>query len=189
MKTIAQQLGVTDFPFDIRDKRGNLIYHERDRHFWQISGLDAKTFWARWEYDEKGNQIYFENSYGKIIDNRPKELAKEIAEEQTISQQLGINQFPFEITDDRGRLLYMEWWKSWSRWEHNEKGWLIYYKNSDNFWERWKHDENGKEIYYENSRGEIRGNRPNEKTNPELDPKPTPMIIEFNGKKYKLIEI
>ncbi len=71
-KTIAQQLGVTDFPFEIRDKRGNLIYHERDHHFWQISGLDAKTFWARWEYDEKGNQIYFENYYGKIIDNRPK---------------------------------------------------------------------------------------------------------------------
>ena len=38
MKTIAQQLNVTDFPFIIKDKNGN--------------------------------EIYFENSYGVIIDNR-----------------------------------------------------------------------------------------------------------------------
>jgi hypothetical protein len=75
-KTIAQELGIKEFPFEIMDDRGRLIYHERNRHFWQISGLDAETFWARFEYDEKGNQIYFENSYGRIIDNRPKPKAE-----------------------------------------------------------------------------------------------------------------
>ena len=28
MKTIAQQLNVTDFPFEIKDKNGNQIYFE-----------------------------------------------------------------------------------------------------------------------------------------------------------------
>jgi hypothetical protein len=29
-------------------------------------------FWCKYEYDSKGNQIYFENSYGVVKDNRPK---------------------------------------------------------------------------------------------------------------------
>jgi len=40
MKTKAQKLNITDFPYS--------------------------------EYDEKGNEIYFEDSDGVIIDNRPK---------------------------------------------------------------------------------------------------------------------
>jgi hypothetical protein len=40
MKTIAQQLNVTEFPFTVEDSQGN--------------------------------QIYYENSYGYILDNRPK---------------------------------------------------------------------------------------------------------------------
>ncbi len=61
MKTIAEQLGITNFPFKIKNERGNEIYKE-----WEDG------FWARWEFDEQGNYIYFENSYGRIIDNRPK---------------------------------------------------------------------------------------------------------------------
>ncbi len=63
-KTIAQQLGVTEFPFRIKDKRGRLIYLEYD-----------DGFWARWEYDDKGNEIYYQNSDGEIRDNRPKPKA------------------------------------------------------------------------------------------------------------------
>ncbi len=51
-KTIAQQLNITDFPFEIRDKTGNLIYIEKQ-----------DGFWLRWEY----------NSEGFVEDNRPKE--------------------------------------------------------------------------------------------------------------------
>ena len=61
MKTIAQQLNVKDFPFEIKDKNGNLIYFK-----------NSYGFWSKSEYDFNGNQIYFENSKGKIIDNRPK---------------------------------------------------------------------------------------------------------------------
>ena len=59
MKTIAQQLNVTEFPFIIKDKNGNVIYSE-----------DSYQYWVKTEYDSNG-LIYFENSDGKIIDNRP----------------------------------------------------------------------------------------------------------------------
>ena len=53
MKTIAQQLNVTEFPFIIRDKNGNQIYFE-----------DSKGYWYKKEYDSNGNEIYHENSNG-----------------------------------------------------------------------------------------------------------------------------
>jgi hypothetical protein len=55
-KTIAQELRVKDFPFEIRDGKGNLIYKE-----WNDG------YWARWEYDDRGNQMYHENSKGLIL--------------------------------------------------------------------------------------------------------------------------
>ena len=62
MKTIAQQLGVTDFPFRIKDKKGRLIYRE-----------DLDRVWERYEYDSLDREIYCEDSNGVITDNRPKE--------------------------------------------------------------------------------------------------------------------
>ena len=59
MKTIAEQLNIKDFPFEIKDSKGNNIYYE-----------DSNNFWCKREYDEQGNQIYYENSYGKIVNNR-----------------------------------------------------------------------------------------------------------------------
>ena len=53
MQTIAQQLNVTEFPFMIKDKNGNLIYHE-----------DSTGFWAKREFDSNGNEIYYEASDG-----------------------------------------------------------------------------------------------------------------------------
>ncbi len=60
-KTIAQQLNIKDFPFEIKDKNGNQIYIE-----------DSSGYWYKSEYDQNGNRIYYENSKGYIIDNRPK---------------------------------------------------------------------------------------------------------------------
>ena len=62
MKTIAQQLNITDFPFEIKDKNGHLIYYE-----------DSDGHWWRNEYDSDGNERYYEDSDKLIIDNRPKE--------------------------------------------------------------------------------------------------------------------
>ena len=53
MQTIAQQLKIKDFPFEIKDDNGNRIYHE-----------NSDGFWLKREYDEKGNGIYYEDSHG-----------------------------------------------------------------------------------------------------------------------------
>jgi hypothetical protein len=51
MKTIAEQLGVTDFPFIIADKNDLVIYVEHSNRFWE-----------RHEYDSNGNEKYNENT-------------------------------------------------------------------------------------------------------------------------------
>jgi len=72
MKTIAQQLNVTEFPFEIRDKNSNKIYFENSNGYWRKS-----------EYDENRNVIYYENSHGEIVDNRPKSIVEFTMEELT----------------------------------------------------------------------------------------------------------
>ena len=52
MKTIAQQLNVTAFPFVIKDKDGKEIYYE-----------DSDGSWRKWERDANGKEIYCEHSH------------------------------------------------------------------------------------------------------------------------------
>lgn len=59
MKTIAQQLNIKEFPFKIRDGRGNLIYYE-----------NANGWWEKTEYDLEDEVVYHENSVGEIFDKR-----------------------------------------------------------------------------------------------------------------------
>jgi hypothetical protein len=70
MKTIAQQLNVKDFPFEIKDKNNNLIYYE-----------NSNDFWWKCEYDKNNNEIYYEDSNGYIIDKRPKSTPEYTMEE------------------------------------------------------------------------------------------------------------
>ena len=51
--TIAQQLKVKEFPFEIKDSNGKVIYYE-----------NSDGSWYKREYDSSGNQIYFESSDG-----------------------------------------------------------------------------------------------------------------------------
>jgi hypothetical protein len=71
MKTIAQQLNIKEFPFEIKDKNGKLLYAE-----------DSYNYWSKCERDENGNVRYYENSNGKIIDNRVKEMTISEAEKE-----------------------------------------------------------------------------------------------------------
>jgi hypothetical protein len=52
-KTIAQQLNIKEFPFEINDKNGNEIYYE-----------DSNGYWVKSEYDSNGNRVYYEDSNG-----------------------------------------------------------------------------------------------------------------------------
>jgi hypothetical protein len=82
MKTIAQQLNITEFPFVIKDSQGNVIYYEDSIGGWykkeydsqrkEIYYEDSDGYWVKREYDSNGKEIYFEDSKGRIIDNRPK---------------------------------------------------------------------------------------------------------------------
>ncbi len=72
--TIAQQLNVTEFPFEIKDKNGNKIYFENSGGYWskreydkngkQIYYENSDGRWVKREYDKNGNEIYYEDSDG-----------------------------------------------------------------------------------------------------------------------------
>ena len=61
MTTIAQQLNVKEFPFEVKDSQGRTIYYE-----------NSERGWFKREYDSNGNTIiYYENSSEVIVDKRP----------------------------------------------------------------------------------------------------------------------
>ena len=73
---------------------------------------------------------------------------------KTIAQQLNIKDFPFEIKDKNGKIIYVEFSNgSWCKYEYNQNGHQIYYENSNGFWEKYEYDQNGKIIYLEMSNG------------------------------------
>ena len=85
-QTIAQFLNVKDFPFEIKDKNGKLIYIEYSNGYWykceyddegnEICFENSYGFWSKRERDDKGKEIYSENSNGQIIDKRPKPMVE-----------------------------------------------------------------------------------------------------------------
>ncbi len=80
--TIAKQLKIKEFPFEIKDSNGNQIYWETSYGAWTKREYDSNgnnTYyensdgaWIKREYNSEGNLIYYESSYGTIVDNRPK---------------------------------------------------------------------------------------------------------------------
>ena len=84
MKTIAEQLNVKEFPFIIRNNKGDYIYieyrdmywckYEYDSNGWEIYYESSDGFWIKKEYDSKGVRIYYEDSEGEILDKKVKEL-------------------------------------------------------------------------------------------------------------------
>jgi len=98
MKTIAQQLNVKEFPFEIRDSDGNQVYYEDSNGFWWKSDYNSQGkeiysensfgFWWKSEYDSQGKEIYFEDSKGTILDNRPKPCEGKTVEIDGITYKL-----------------------------------------------------------------------------------------------------
>ena len=101
---------------------------------------------------------------------------------KTTAQQLNVKQFPFEIKDNNGKVIYSEnsngfWWKSefdsngneiyyedstgwWYKREFDSNGNIVYYESSNEYWYKSEFDSNGNEIYWENCYGKIIDNRP-----------------------------
>jgi len=98
MKTIAQQLNVKKFPFEIKDDNGKVIYREDSLGYWHKQEFDSngnKIFdddsdgnWYKQEFDSNGNLIHYENSNGYIEDHRPKTVELTMDE---IATKFGIN--------------------------------------------------------------------------------------------------
>ena len=98
MKTIAQQLNIKSFPFEIKDANGNRIYFESSNGYWikreydtngkEVYFENSDGYWWKREYDSNGKEVYYENSKGDIVDNRPK-LVKEFSMDE-IAKAMGI---------------------------------------------------------------------------------------------------
>jgi len=77
MKTIAQQLKIKEFPFQIKDSNGNVIYCENSAGYWSKAEYDSNGnciyhensngYWIKAEFDYNRNEIYYENYYGYWI--------------------------------------------------------------------------------------------------------------------------
>jgi hypothetical protein len=65
--TIAKQLKIKEFPFEIKDSNGKEIYWE-----------DSNGYWSKREYNSEGNRIYFENSNGYWVKREYDSEGKEI---------------------------------------------------------------------------------------------------------------
>jgi len=101
---------------------------------------------------------------------------------KTIAQQLNVKDFPFEIKDNDGNLIYYEESNGyWSKKEYNSNGKVIYHENSYGPWQKWEYDSSENVIYYENSDGVIRDDRSKQSCEGK--------IVEIDGKKYQLKEI
>ena len=98
MTTIAQQLKIKEFPFQIKDSNGKEIYCENSEGYWSKAEYDyngkeiyyenSEGYWWKREYDYNGNKIYYENSDGTIYDIRPKTVELTMDE---IAKKFGID--------------------------------------------------------------------------------------------------
>ena len=97
--TIAQQLKIKEFPFEIKDKNGKEIYFEMSDGYWDQREYDSNGkeiyyetsdgFWRKTEYDSNGKEIYYEDSSGYVEDNRPKH--NKLTPDQIIEQLKSLN--------------------------------------------------------------------------------------------------
>ena len=93
-KTIAQFLGITEFPYQIKDNNGKTIYYEESNGYWFKHEFDSNGrtiyreqstgFWDKREYDLNGNQIYYENSNGFWVKREIDPSGKEIYLENSV---------------------------------------------------------------------------------------------------------
>jgi hypothetical protein len=80
--TLAQQNGITEFPYIITDTQGNVIYYEDSDGSWRKSEYDVRGdeiyfedsdgYWRKSEYGIQGNVIYYETSDGTILGTKIK---------------------------------------------------------------------------------------------------------------------
>jgi len=97
-----------------------------------ISNIDVvfkykNGYWEKYEYDEKGNKIKYENLDGFWI--------------------------KYEYDENMNMIKYENSNGNWKKYEYDENGNMIKYKNPDGFWKKFEYDENGNKTKFEDSDG------------------------------------
>jgi hypothetical protein len=110
MTTIAQQLKIKEFPFEIKDSNGNLIYCETSYGYWVKREFDSNGkeiycetsdgYWSKSEFDSNGKEIYCEDSYGYWVKREFDSNGKEIYCEDSDGYILDTRPKIFELTMD-----------------------------------------------------------------------------------------
>jgi len=157
--TIAQQLNIKEFPFEIMDKNGKVIYREGSNGFWSEYKYDTQGnrigqkystgFWINSEYDAKGNPTKYENSDGTW--------------------------WKREYNANGNEIYYENSTEFWSKREYDSDGKQTRREDSKGSWENAEYNTNGYLSYYENSTlGIIIDNRP----------KPVELTLEEIASKF-----
>jgi hypothetical protein len=87
----SYKLNIEEDWLEVCNELEHAIYYEYSDGHWakykydengnQIYYEDSKGYWFKNEFDNQGNRIYYEDSEGAIFDNRPK-VAIELTQEQ-----------------------------------------------------------------------------------------------------------
>ena len=112
------------------------------------------TIEGRYVYDEQGNDIYIENSYGnwqkKEYNAQGNEIYYKDSDGYWEKREYNPNGKETYYEDSDG---------NWYKHEYDEQGNLIYREHSGGNWEKYEYDEQGNRTYQENSNGYIKDNR------------------------------
>jgi hypothetical protein len=104
--------------------------------------------WKKWEYDDNGNQIYYESSNGNWVKSVYDEYGNEI---YISNSEGGWKKMEFDINN---RLIYNEDSDgTWVKREYDDYGNLIYEESYNGYWMKREYNENGDILYFENSLG------------------------------------
>ncbi len=195
-QTIAEQLGVTQFPFEIKDSKGNLIYYERKDGYWarwefdsegrELYYEDSDYFWRKTKRDNNGNRIYYECSDGFWQTWEMNEAGEVIYSENSIGKIIDNRPNP-EPEEEPKPIIETQTFaqqlnvKDFPFVAKDGKGNDVYYEDSEGYWSRREFDSEGNQTYFENSYGTAIKNKLKE-TNQQG-------TIQIEGKRYKLTEI
>jgi len=119
-----------DFPL-FKNMKNYVFYDQlsEDELNYVFSGIFGKPVKIKFQsiYDDRGNEIYYEEPNGRW-------------------EKYGY--------DENGNEIYSEnSYGDWKKWEYDENGNIIYYENSEGFWEKIEYDKNSNIIYYEKFNG------------------------------------
>jgi len=161
MKTIARRLKINTFPFEIIDNNGKALYYE-----------DNKGYWIKSVYNKSGEIIYLKDSDGIIKAYSFKGWLIKIITElklnnecETICEFLHIKTFPFDIKDDKDRILYKEEKDGLTyRHEYDDNGNMIYGENNEGYWFKQSFDNLNRLLFYKDSQGVSKTNNYIEET-------------------------